>query len=621
MCGICGFVSTRGVTLEELKMMNDTMINRGPDDAGEEIFAFSDNARIGLAQRRLSIVDLSPKGQQPFHSKDNKVIVVFNGEIYNYQQLKQELYDYKFMSDCDTEVILAAYEKWGTNFVEYIDGMFAIALFDSRKNRLLLMRDRMGKKPLYYYWNGEDLVFSSVLNPIMKYPFFKKEINKDVIPRFLFNRYITDEACIFKEVHKVKPGQLVIFDGKNLDKKIYWSLTEQFLKNRQYQIKDYEKAKQQLQNDLVEAVRYRMVADVPVGTFLSGGYDSSLVTAIAQSLSERPIKTFSIGFEDKAYDEAPYAKEIAEYLGTDHTNHYVTEAEMLELVEAIPRYYDEPFADSSQIPSMLVAKVAKQEVTVAITGDGGDELFCGYNMYDKLASAQKIEPLAKVLRIIIGWNEKVVRKLPFKVRAVLENSDDKTKTQFGRTAYQESIAKMLGCDISRIPYDESDIPVKNWQIRRMLLDCITYLPDNNLCKVDRATMKYSLEARNPLLDVSVVNTAFKIPHEFKYNKKRKKYILKELAHDYIPSELLDRAKKGFSVPIDKWLRGALREDLIKLTDKEYLEQQGLFNPEYTAQYVENYLAEGDKGAFSGNNPSNIVWPLYMFQKWYQYYME
>lgn len=621
MCGICGFITQKNITLEQLKTMNDTMVHRGPDDSGEEIFPFLSNSYIGLAQRRLSIVDLSPKGHQPFHSKNSDIIVVFNGEIYNFQELKKEMFDYKFVSNCDTEVIIAAYLKWGVDFVKHIDGMFAIGLLDRRKNILLLVRDRMGKKPLYYYWKDNDFVFSSILKPIMSFPAFKKEINQDVLPRFLYNRYIAGENCIFKNVNKIKPGQMIIFDGKIIQKKIYWSLLDNYKVNSNTQLSDYDQAKGKLKEELVEAVRCRMVADVPVGTFLSGGYDSSLVTAIAQSLSNHPIKTFSIGFEEKEFDEAPYAKDIAKHLGTNHTNHYVTESEMLELVESIPRYYDEPFADSSQIPSMLVSKIAKEEVTVVLTGDGGDEFFCGYNMYDKLDLAQKIEPIARVLRIFTNSNKEIVRKLPFAVKAILQNSDNRYKTQFGRRAYEESIEKMLDCNISNILYDESDIEISNWQIRRMLLDSSTYLPDNNLCKVDRATMKYSLEARNPLLDINVVNTAFRTPHRFKYNKKNKKYILKDLAYDYIPQELLDRPKKGFAVPIDKWLRGALKTDLIDLTNADYLKRQGIFNPTFTSEYVSCYLAKGDKGVFSGNNPSNIVWPLYMFQKWYQYYIE
>lgn len=621
MCGICGFVTKKNITLDQLKIMNDAMTHRGPDDAGEEVYPVSNDAYIGLAHRRLSIVDLSAKGHQPFHSKKNDVIVVFNGEIYNFQELKSELSDYNYVSDCDTEVIIAAYEKWDVDFVKHIDGMFAIALFDFKKNKLYLMRDRMGKKPLYYYFNEGDFVFASVLRPIMEFPGFKREIDKNVIPRFLYNRYIAGEDCILKGVKKVRPGEVLTFDGKGILRSFYWRLTTQYTENSKQQINAFDQAKKQLNDELIKAVRSRMVADVPVGAFLSGGYDSSLVTAIAQSLCDNPIKTFSIGFEEKEFDEAPYAQEIAQYLGTDHTNHYVTEQEMLELVESIPRYYDEPFADSSQIPSMLVAQIARQKVTVALTGDGGDELFCGYEMYDKLALAQKIEPAAKVIRFFTNWNKRLLEKLPFAVKSVLENADNRFVTQFGRRAYEESISRMLGCDISQIPYDESGIPETNWQIRRMLLDSITYIPDNNLCKVDRATMKYSLEARNPLLDIAVVSMAFRIPHRFKYNKKRKKYILKELAHDYIPRELLDRSKKGFIVPIDKWLRGALKEDLLALTNIDYLKKQGIFEPEYTSDYVRRYINEGDKGAFTGNNPSNIVWPLYMFQKWYQYYME
>lgn len=619
MCGICGFVTRKQVTAEQLKRMNDTMFHRGPDDSGEELFSFSGDTAIGLAHRRLSILDLSPKGHQPFHSKEQDVVLVFNGEIYNFQHLKSELTDYEFVTDCDTEVILAAYKKWGRDFVEHIDGMFAIALFDRTENTLLLIRDRMGKKPLYYYHKNGDFIFASTLNPIMEFPGFEKRIDRNTLPRYLYNQYYAGEDCVFEDVRRVLPGQMLIFDGSTIQKQFYWSLIDQYHKHSTKISKDFEASKAELKEALTEAVRRRMVADVPVGTFLSGGYDSSLVTAVAQSLSDTPIKTFSIGFEEKEYDEAPFAKEIAAHLGTDHTNHYVTEAEMLDLVASIPRYYDEPFADSSQIPSMLVAQIAKQDVTVVLTGDGGDELFCGYGLYDKLSQAQMIEPFAKILRPLVRG--KLRAWMPFAVRAILENADPDQKTQFGRQGYADSIAKMLGCDAAALPYSEDGIGVANWQIRRMLLDSTTYLPDNNLCKVDRATMKYSLEARNPLLDIGVVETAFRIGHQFKYHNKSKKYILKELAFDYIPRELLDRPKKGFSVPTDKWLRGPLKEDLLRVTDAAYLEKQGIFDPEFTHSYVCRYLETGNTGTFSGSNPSKIVWPLYMFQKWYQQYME
>ena len=621
MCGICGFVTAKAVTENQLKNMNDTMVHRGPDDAGEEFFPFSGDLHVGLAHRRLAIVDLSENGHQPFHSKKDDVIVVFNGEIYNFHQLKEELSEYCFVTDCDTEVIIAAYEKWGDRFVDHLDGMFAIALFDRKEKTIRLVRDRIGKKPLYYYWKDGDFVFASGLKPIMQFPGFEKRISKEVLPRFLYNQYMAGEDCIFESVHRVNPGEMLIFDGKEIRKSRYWSLTEQYVQNSKTQIRNLAQAKEQLNEVLTESIRRRMVADVPVGTFLSGGYDSSLVTAIAQSLSDRPIKTFSIGFEDKDYDEAPFAAEIAAHLGTDHTNHYVTEEEMLDLVASIPEYYDEPFADASQIPSMLVAEIARQEVTVALTGDGGDEFFCGYRMYEKLAQAQKIEPFAKVLRVLTGNNPKLLRKLPFAVRAILENSDERYKTQFGRRGYAESIAKMLHCNPCALPYDESDIPASDWQVRRMLLDSTTYLPEDNLCKVDRATMRSSLEARNPLLDVSVISTAFRISHGLKFHGTEKKYILKELTHDYIPQTLMDRPKKGFSVPTDKWLRGPLKEELLLLTSEDYLQKQGIFDPKYTHAYVMRYLETGNAGTFSGNNPSKIVWPLYMFQKWYRHYMD
>lgn len=619
MCGICGFVTKKQVTLEQLKNMNDTMIHRGPDDSGEELFSFSAQASIGLAHRRLSILDLSPNGHQPFHAKEEDVVLVFNGEIYNFQQLKGELTDYEFVTDCDTEVILAAYKKWGRSFLAQIDGMFAIALYDRTDGTLLLARDRMGKKPLYYYHREGDFAFASTLRPLMAYPGFPKKINRAALPRYLYNQYFAGEDCVFEDVHRVRPGEMLLFDGNTVQSQRYWSLIEQYHANSAAPIRGLADSREALKEALTEAVRRRMVADVPVGTFLSGGYDSSLVTAVAQSLSDTPIKTFSIGFEEKEYDEAPFAKEIAAHLGTDHTNHYVTEAEMLELVDSIPRYYDEPFADASQIPSMLVAQVAKQDVTVALTGDGGDELFCGYGLYDKLHQAQMIEPFARLLRPLVRG--KLLARMPFAVRAILENADPDQKTQFGRRGYADSIAKMLGVDADALPYSEDAIGVKDWQIRRMLLDSTTYLPDNNLCKVDRATMKYSLEARNPLLDVGVVNTAFRVDHRFKYHKQSKKYILKELTFDYIPRELMDRPKKGFSVPIDKWLRGPLKEELLALTSPEYLEKQGIFDPEFTHGYVCRYLETGNAGRFSGSNPSKIVWPLYVFQKWYREYME
>lgn len=619
MCGICGFITEKAIDLSALRTMNNTMEHRGPDDSGEEIFPFSEKARIGLGHRRLSILDLSENGHQPFHSANDDVILVFNGEIYNYRILKKELGHYPFRSECDTEVILAAYLEWGEEFLEHLDGMFAIALWDRKKQTLILARDRIGKKPLYYYYDGKQLAFGSTLQPIMAFPGIRRELNRDVLPRYLFNSYITGDQTILKNTFRVQPGECVVYASSGLRKKQYWDLISEYERMCREPFEDYSEAKEALCAALRESVSRRLAADVPVGTFLSGGYDSSLVTAVAQKLCGKPIKTFSIGFEEKEYDEAPYAEAVAKYLGTEHVTHYVSEADMVRLVGEIPQYYDEPFADSSQLPSMLVAELAAKEVKVVLTGDGGDELFCGYRMYEKLQQAQRIEPAAVVIRKVLGERGAVLEKLPFPVRAILQNRDDRFRTQLGRESYKESIARMLGCDPVSLPYDESGIPEKNWQKRRMLLDSVTYLPDNNLCKVDRASMRSSLEARCPLLDLGFAACSFRVPQKMKYRNGDKKHILKDLAYDQIPRELLDRPKKGFSVPVDKWLRGVLKEDLLSVTDQAYLSEQGIFEPEYTSAFVREYLFMGDQGSFSGQNRSHIVWPLYMFQKWYQYY--
>ena len=619
MCGICGFITEKAIDLSALRTMNNTMEHRGPDDAGVEIFPFSEKERIGLAHRRLSILDLSEKGRQPFHSINDDVILVFNGEIYNFQRLKKELNNYRFQSESDTEVIIAAYLEWGERFLEHLDGMFAIGLWDRRKQRLVLARDRIGKKPLYYYYDGKRLIFGSTLQAIMAFPGFVRELNRDALPRYLFNGYMTGEETILRNTWRVQPGESITYTSDGLRKSRYWDLIEAYTRGREDPIKSYDEAKETLRSALREAVAHRLVADVPVGAFLSGGYDSSLVVAIAQSQCAKPIKTFSIGFEEKEYDEAPYAEAVAKHLGTDHVTHYVSESDMLKLVRDIPRFFDEPFADSSQLPSMLVAELAAKEVKVVLTGDGGDELFCGYRMYEKLLQAQQLEPAASLLRKLLGGKKELYEKLPFRVRAILQNDDPRTKTQLGRESYKECIAKMLCCDPASLPYDESSIPEQNWQQRRMILDAVTYLPNNNLCKVDRASMRSSLEARNPLLDLYFVESSFRVPHWMKYHQGDKKHILKDLAYDFIPRDLLDRPKKGFSVPIDKWLRGVLKEDLLAVTDRDFLAEQGIFAPEFTAAFVREYLDAGDAGQFTGQNRSHIVWPLYMFQKWYQFY--
>lgn len=636
MCGICGYVSKKNITLEQLKAMNDTMYHRGPDDSGEEIYDMHGGYQVGFAQRRLSILDLSSLGHQPMHSANKRVSVVFNGEIYNYQEIREELTDYSFASNCDTEVIIAAYLKWGIDCVQKFNGMFAIALYDRENDEIYLIRDRIGKKPLYYWQQSDGIVFASELKPIMAFPDFPGEIRQGVLSRYLYQQYINAPDTIFKNVYKLEPGAILRFKPGKIETWKYWDIKQVYKSQITNPISSYEEAKEGLKELLKQSVAARMISDVPLGAFLSGGYDSSLITAIAQEHSDMPVKTFSIGFHEERYNEAKYAKAVAEYLGTNHTELYIDEKEMFDLVDSIPKYYDEPFADSSQIATMLVSGLARESVTVALSGDGGDEFFCGYNVYENVRQAQKLDMLGGMVHGIChmpGFKQlKMEDKLPFKVRVIAGNREKESKTQFGADNYIVKATKMVkdiwssdddltNLDL-RLPVHyliESGYAVKDWQIRRMLLDMDTYLPGDILCKVDRASMKYSLESRCPILDKNVMEFSYRIPHEFKYKNGDKKHILKDIAYDYIPKELLDRPKVGFGVPLDKWLRGPLKEQLLDYSSYDYLDRQGIFNSKYVSDMITAYIKTGDAGPATGANYSKLAWSFFVFQQWYQRY--
>ena len=694
MCGICGYISRTVIGREQLSRMNDTMKHRGPNDAGVELFEAAGGYTVGLAQRRLSIQDLSPLGHQPMASADGRLEVVFNGEIYNFLELKKELSEYPYRSSCDTEVILAAYLRWGIGMVDHLGGMFAIALFDRQEQAGYFLRDRIGKKPLYYTFYDGRLVFGSELKPLMAAPDFPRELRRDVLPRYLYQGYINAPDTIFAHTYKLEPGcwMKVALTGAAAKSGLseasaelhrYWDVAEVYHAKSADPVEDYGEAKEGLRAELRHAVSERMIADVPLGAFLSGGYDSSLVSAVAQELAMeqtgRPLKTFCIGFDDPAYDESPFAEKVAAHLGTDHTTMKIGEKDMLDLVESIPQYFDEPFADSSEIPTMLVSSLARKQVTVALSGDGGDEFFCGYNIYAKLHEAQRLDALGAAAHAV-GKIGGLGRYYPFRVRVIAENRDPETKTQLLSGNYVSRAYRMCGvsgadaqngagacggqeqtesrCGVSRAdaqngvgvrelqgktgsrcgvtaplvqPGGQAVLPagypiesrygVKDWQIRRMLLDMDTYLPGDILCKVDRASMKYALETRCPILDPEVMEYSFRIPHRFKYDGKDKKHILKDLARDYIPGELLDRPKKGFSVPLDKWLRGPLRAQLLDFAREERLRAQGLFDAAYTYAFVAQYLETGDRGAMSGENYSKLVWSFFVFQQWYEMYLE
>ena len=646
MCGICGYISKKRISEEDLRIMNDTMYHRGPNDSGLAIYEGMDGYSIGLAHRRLAILDLSPLGHQPMHSANGRISIVFNGEIYNFLELKEELSGYPYKSSCDTEVIIAAYLRWGIQMVDHIHGMFAIALYDRETQDVYLIRDRIGKKPLYYWLDHDNLVFASELKPIMKCPGFKGEIRNQIIPRYLLQQYIMAPDTIFKDVYKLEAGSILKFRNGNIKKWKYWDVKEVYARESANQITSYEEAKEGLKQRLRHSVAGRMIADVPLGTFLSGGYDSSLVTAIAQELSDKPVKTFCIGFDVPQYNEAAYAKEVAAHLGTEHTELYISEKEMFDLVSSIPQYYDEPFADNSEIPSMLVSKLAKNDVTVALSGDGGDEFFCGYNVYDNVRQAQMLEIPGAIAYGIgqLPWgNGKLLDKMPFRVKVVAGNRDPETKTQLVSEGYvRASHAFISGEETLDIPMTakeylatdynlreniapilypmESVYKVDDFQIRRMLLDMDTYLPEDILTKMDRASMKYSLEARCPIMDTEVMEYSFRIPHKFKYHNGDKKHILKDIAYDYIPRELLDRPKTGFGVPMDQWLRGPLKEQLLDYSSTSFLKKQGVFDPDYVSRFINNYVVNGDAGPATGANYSKIAWSFYIFQQWYNFYM-
>ena len=609
MCGICGYISKQILAPEQLAVMNDTMTHRGPDDSGTyqaQLGGFS----LGMAHRRLSIMDLSPAGHQPMFGADGQICIVYNGEIYNFPELREELtaLGHRFRSHCDTEVILESYLEWGMDCLGRFNGMFAFCLADFRTNTVHFARDRVGKKPLYYYFDGETLIFGSELKALMAYPRFPRKLRQDVLARYLYRGYIAGPDTIFENTHKLMAGHSMTWQDGRLETHRYWSVLDCRTAGAEHLT--YPQAKEQLRMLLTDAVEKRMLSDVPLGTFLSGGIDSTLVTALAQQVSREPVKTYSIGFQNPKYDEAPFAREIAHHLGTDHHELYVSEEDFLAAMDGLPNYYDEPFADSSQIPTMLVSQFARQDVTVVLSGDGGDELFCGYGDYDKVRQAQQLSPMASPLMLLPR------NLLPHKLQTLAEIYSH-------RSARCQLITDRQALRVTSLLFSREQLPVwyrreqniadRDWQIRRMLLDVQTYMNDDILVKVDRASMRYALETRCPILDPRVIAFAFSIPHEYAYDHGEKKRILKDLLYDYVPKSLLDRPKKGFAIPIGYYLRTTKQPFLNRLTDETLLREQGIFQPAEAAGLIREFLA-GD------NRQEELVWRYCTFQQWYEQYL-
>lgn len=423
---------------------------------------------------------------------------------------------------------------------------------------------------------------------------------------FLFNQYVPAPDCIIENVRQLSPGHYIEFTNGSAIEEDYWNPESEY-ELRKDTLNDYDEVKYKLNQTLTEAVRYRMIADVPVGCFLSGGIDSSLITAIASGLTDQPLNTYTIGFEEPEYNEAPYAKQIAKYFGTNYREQLISEGDMFDMIDDKDTFYDEPFSDESMIPTMLVSKLASQDVKVVLSGDGGDELFGGYTHYDLVKKLQRMDPFFNAAYYVfkLPLLSQLYERLPNPYKNVISHRDKHYKVQYGGDAYIEKINKMLMGGGQSCRFDGERYDIKDWQVRRMLLDLKYYLPSDILTKMDRASMKYTIEARNPLLDINVANLTFGMKQSYKYHRGEKKYILKDLLSDYIPSEMIDRPKKGFVVPIDKWLRTWLVECVRDCSSIPYLKQQGIFEQEYTHSFVENYLETGNVGKFTGHNYSSL----------------
>ena len=633
MCGISGFIDfTKKTDQGILEKMNRIMAHRGPDGEGYGIYN-SNAATVGLGHRRLSIIDLTEGGSQP--QTFGSLHITFNGEVYNYAEIKKTLEDkgHQFHSHSDTEVILHAYAEWGSAALQQFIGMFAFVIYDEAKQQLFACRDRAGVKPFFYYWKDDIFLFGSELKALMQHPSFVKEINVDAAAAFMQLGYVPTPHCIFNNAHKLKPGHFLEADLNN--KKItttqYWNVYDAY--NKPVLKIDLPDAITETEKLLTSAFQYRMVSDVPVGVFLSGGYDSTCVTALLQANNTEKIKTFTIGVPDAGLNEAPYAKEIAAHLGTDHTEYYCTEKEALEIVPQLPFFYDEPFADSSAIPTSLVCKIAREKVTVALSADAGDEIFAGYNRYDYMAKyGKKLQRIPGFVRKTTSALMDVVpaNSIPYfnkkylfanryeKVKSLLRNpSEQNLLISITKQMDSDEIAVLFKNTISTLTtaFDSEELKGESYSTLAymMAIDYQTYLLDDILQKVDRAGMSVSLEGREPFLDQRVIEWAAQLPMDYKYNNGSKKFILKEIVHKYIPKQLLDRPKMGFGIPIAAWLQKDLKPFVDNYFDAAFIQKQNIFNNDEVQRIKDSFY----KGKIER---AEKIWYLLMFQMWYDKWM-
>lgn len=612
--------------------MNRTMVHRGPDGEGYSFEAVG-NAQVGLGHRRLSIIDLSSAGTQPMHYEQYSILL--NGEIYNYKEIKEVLIQsgHSFVSTSDTEVVLHAYREWGAACLQRFIGMFAIIIIDKDKQEVFACRDRAGVKPFFCYHHNNLFLFASELKAFHEHPQFEKIINKPAVASFLQYGYISAPHCIFENCFKLLPGHYftLSLSTQEFTPHQYWNVYDSY--NKPKQDISFEEAREKTEQILTKAFEYRMVADVPVGVFLSGGYDSSCVAALLQKNSSVPLKTFTIGMGEEKLNEAPFAKEIARRLGTDHQEYYCTEKDILDLISDLPYYYDEPFADSSSLPTMVVSRMARKSVTVALSADAGDEIFAGYNRYDYAKRYfEKIRKVPSPLRkgILAGMNLIPAEKLPFIGRdPLIANRYKKIRDLFSvkdiKSLMASITADVSAKDVSRLmlgttgvsstAHASTELADKYFDniSYMMAVDYQTYLPDDVLQKVDRATMSASLEGREPFLDQHIIEWVATLPTDFKYNNGRKKYMLKEIVHQHIDREVMERPKTGFAIPIGKWLQAELKDVVEYYLSPQMLKKHSILNE---AEVI------ACKNAFYKGSLQNLpkIWHVLMFQMWCEKWM-
>jgi len=624
MCGIAGYVDYNGSScLDTLTAMGNALTYRGPDDSGS-FEKISDKAKIGLFHRRLSILDLSDHGHQPMEF--DGLAIVYNGEIYNFKEVRNDLEDagYYFNSNSDTEVALKAYHFWGIGAISRFNGMFSFAIFDEKKQWLTLVRDRSGVKPLYWYKSNGLILFASELKSFHEHPEFRKELNIDSLALFLQYGYVPQPHTIFKSAYKLRAGHYLDVDLKNfsIKERQYWDIGDFY--KRPSVSTSVEDAICETENLIRSACEYRMVADVPVGVFLSGGYDSSTVAALLQKDRAEQVKTFSIGFHDQRFNEANHAKRVADYLGTDHTELYCTEKDAVDILPTLPDIYDEPFGDSSAIPTIMVSQLARKRVTVSLSADGGDEVFGGYEKYSRIK--RQFDTLSNIPAVAQGGVKRFLSSscthsvanavgMPLAgerlnryadmVGSTLEQLLSTGQSTFLKSELDELI--IPSCDVPKTDFHQEPTS-KDWLSRILQVDYKTYLADDILTKVDRATMSVSLEGREPLLDHRLVEYVAGLESSLKIRHGTKKWLLKEIAHRHLPVDMMDRPKKGFGLPIDQWLRSDLKGFLLFYLDHQRIKNAGIFDPTIVSRLRDDYL----KGSSVNKNK---VWYLLVFEMW------